>query len=275
MPGWLWLTAGLAALFLLARTARRAFRRGVRAEVRAYLTSRRPDLAVTGEAESALVLHSTATGEVTFNLHNLFFEISALRPDTPEGRQQVYRKMVDALEEGLDLQHPTLEKHGTRLLPRLVLPAFLESTESLTKVVRQELPGTGLFVVYVVDGNAGVVYLAQDHLQDLGLDAAALHQRSMENLRVKWDPRVLDEVRAGRVSLVKTGDTFDAARLLLLPEHLTPEESVLAVVPDRDTLGLFPANSDLAAVRKLGTSAAGPRLLDAPLRVTRAGFERV
>jgi hypothetical protein len=52
-------------------------------------------------------------------------------------------------------------------------------------------------------------------------------------------------------------------------------EELVAVVPDRETLGLLPLPSEegWAAVRKLARTPASPyRLLDRPLSVTRAGF---
>ena len=83
------------------------------------------------------------------------------------------------------------------------------------------------------------------------------------------------------VVAVHTGDSFDAARLLLVPEALKPGEAVQAAVPDRDLLILSPVPADgdwtrsrAAAKAAYGDSAPGvPDLLDRPILVTRGGFE--
>jgi hypothetical protein len=78
--------------------------------------------------------------------------------------------------------------------------------------------------------------------------------------------------------MCKVGDTFDATRLLLVPEMLNEGEALAIVIPDRDTLGLLPvpADGNWAPIRKLARTPASPyTLLDKPLRATRDGFEVV
>ena len=74
---------------------------------------------------------------------------------------------------------------------------------------------------------------------------------------------------------VKLMDSFDAARLLLVPQVLEPEEALVAIVPDRDTLFLapLPRDENWSSLRRLAHATDGPALLDRPLKVTRVGFE--
>src|SRR5262249_51190113 len=76
---------------------------------------------------------------------------------------------------------------------------------------------------------------------------------------------------------IATLDSFDAARLLLVPEHLEDGEAIAAVIPDRDTLALLPVpqDNDWSKIAELAKMPLKPDhlLLNRPVKVTRAGFE--
>ena len=75
--------------------------------------------------------------------------------------------------------------------------------------------------------------------------------------------------------MVKTMDGHDAARLLAVLGHLRDGESLLAVIPDVNTLALTAA-TDPASLTTLPRTAdgVGAVLFDGVVRVTRAGFTR-
>ena len=78
--------------------------------------------------------------------------------------------------------------------------------------------------------------------------------------------------------MIKSGDTYDAARLLLVQQHLEPGEEIAALIPDRDTLALMPVpeNEDWSNLAELARTPGGDRiLLQAPLRVTADRIEVV
>ena len=84
-------------------------------------------------------------------------------------------------------------------------------------------------------------------------------------------------VEGKTANAVKAMDSFDAARVLLVPNHLREGEAVAAAIPDRDTLFLapLPADGDWNGMRKLARTRGGSgyHLLNQPLKITRDGFE--
>ena len=90
-----------------------------------------------------------------------------------------------------------------------------------------------------VDGEGSVRFLVDGDLKALGLSQAELSAQAKKNLARTTSVEML---RGGLTALlaVNTGDSFDAARLLLVPDALRPGEAVAASVPDRDLLILSP-----------------------------------
>ena len=78
------------------------------------------------------------------------------------------------------------------------------------------------------------------------------------------------------INVIKISDSFDAARLLLVPGYLDAGESLVALIPDRDTLALTaaPADGDWAGLRRLARAAAGDPLWTEPLIVTSDGISK-
>ena len=73
--------------------------------------------------------------------------------------------------------------------------------------------------------------------------------------------------------MIKTCDTFDAARVLLVSGYSETGESLVApLIPDRDTLVLTspPSDGDWTGLRKLARTPAGDALCPEPLVVTRS-----
>jgi hypothetical protein len=86
---------------------------------------------------------------------------------------------------------------------------------------------------------------------------------------------VRDAVERGAVVSVKQLDTYDAVRVLLLPDLLRDGESLVAAVPDRDTLVFLkePPGGNVAEIEGLMVSASDKPLLKRALRVTNRGIE--
>ena len=272
MPWWAWAVAVPFVLFMLLWLARRAFRRAVRREFVSFLQETMPGVKVKSESEGALVVEVNGS-DGTFHLWNLY-SAAAAAPATPEGRRDVFSRFADGARQAEADATLRLETHGDRIRPRLLSASMLSGMPA--EVARAPVPGTPLHVVYVLDSESSVQYLTDAHLKDLGLDAAGVHDRALQNLKRVFPPDpVRDTILKKTVTMVKTGDTYDAARLLLVPGYLQEGEVLAAGVPDRDTLFLTapPPDGDWSAIQKLARAAAGPQLLDRTLRVTRAGFE--
>ncbi len=130
----------------------------------------------------------------------------------------------------------------------------------------------------MLDSEQSVAYLQSEQLADLGISPQEALDLAMENLGQTFKPEpvraVLDD---NSMSVVKSMDTYDAARLLLIPSTLQDGESVAALIPDRDTLVLapVPADGDWTSLRKLARNADGDPLWTEPLLVTSAGVAAV
>lgn len=164
-------------------------------------------------------------------------------------------------------------------MPRLQPEGFLAGGDAKDPLVRAPSGIPGLVTVFVLDSEASVLYLTESRLAELELDAAGLRDHAFRNLlRVTPEQPVRSAVEGGALVMLKAGDSFDATRLLLVPQMLRPGEELAAFIPDRETLGLLavPVDGDWKGIRKLARTPASPyALLDRPLRVRSDGFEIV
>jgi uncharacterized protein YtpQ (UPF0354 family) len=131
-------------------------------------------------------------------------------------------------------------------------------------------------VVLVLDSKNSVAYLQTSQLSELGLvDPAAALEVAKENLARSFKGEVVREaIEKNNLVVGKSADTYDAARLLLVPAHLKQGETLAAMIPDRDTLVLtrIPADDNWAGLTKLAKTAAGDPLFRKPIVVTAHGF---
>lgn len=256
----------------------KSYRRSVRKNLIRYLRENHPEIEIVSEHSNHLMIRSGKDVTGRMNLHNLYLQIASTKARTPDQERAIFKTFIGGLLENLERSSRpmSLESDGDFLLPRLVDGPTLAMLQGGATVVHQPLAGTGLFVVYVRDSKDAVSYLHETALAELGLDISALHERALANLRKKSSADFARQVLGGHtLAVLKLGDTFDAARLLLVPEQLRDGEMLAAVIPDRDTLGLVPppADGNWTGLAKLSRAAAGPRLLPRPLKVTRHGFE--
>lgn len=278
MAWWKWPLLIVGGFVAAAWVALKSYRRSVRKNLVRYLRENHPEIEIVSEHSDHMIFRMGKVNNGRMNLHNLFSQIAAAKAKTPEDERAIFKTFVTALMENLErLSRPmSLESDGGFLLPRLVDGATLASLQAGAKVVHQPLAGTGLSVVYVRDSEKAVSYLHETALAELQLDISALHERALANLRKKTSADFARGALDGNsLLLLKLGDTFEAARLLLVPEQLRDGEALAAVIPDRDSLGIAPVPSDgnWTGLAKLSRTAAGPRLLPRPLKVTQNGFE--
>lgn len=270
-----WVLGALALLLLLLYRARAAWRGFVRREARAVLAAR-PDVRIVGEGADYFEL-GIGDSQGTLYLGNLYAGLAQGPRDEAAQKAAIREFVENALStpaEGLGALD--LERDGERLMPRLFPRDSLRQSPDAGDLPHRESGLPGLVVTYVLDGEKAVMYLTAKHLEELKLDVEALHARAMANLRRTFPGAVVRHaVEKATFQMIKAGDSFDATRLLLVPEQLEPGESLVALIPDRETLALTPAGEkDLDGLRKLAKTPASPyTLLDRPVRVTRDGFE--
>ena len=281
LPPWLWFSvAGILLLFFL-RVLNQNFRRRVRYDFIQFLRERYPQFQVLAEREHYLLLRHDGSEEQIF-LQKLYAGVAGMRAHESHQRRRIFTHFIEALMEHQDLANRALEleKDGDKIMPRLAPPAFVSA---VGRKLKEELPHTpvaalGLAVVYVLDAPESVVYLTRKHLGELGLDLAATHERALSNLERKFTSEVVREaLTGGKINVVKTLDSYDAARILLVPKFLKPGESVAAAIPDRDTLVLcaVPRDDNWSAIVKLARTPAGETLLNKPIKISPGGFELV
>jgi hypothetical protein len=268
----------LGAVVLFGFWARSQWRRSVRRRVLDEFKQQHPEITVLREATTRIEIKLADGSPGTLGLLNLYTGLAAGPRDLDIQRQAISAFVTSALAGIEEARQPlSLAKHGDRLMPRLADAGFVrDAAASGRPVVHFPTTVSGLVTVYVLDNEQNVMYLGEERLAELGIDAQALHECAMVNLRRKPIVEIIrDVIERKQVAVVKVGDSYDATRLLLVPETLAQGEELVAVIPDRETLGLLPVPSAdaWATVRKLARTPASPyRLLDRPLRVTHSGF---
>jgi hypothetical protein len=141
-----------------------------------------------------------------------------------------------------------------RSFPRLINARALRKLKELHPLPNQPLGETGLHVVCAIDGERQVAYCTQRHLRALGGDFSQVLARALQHLEQRFDhPPVRKTVLRKEVALIETRDSYDAARLLLVPRQLIPGETLVALVPDRDAqvLSPLPPNGDWRPFERL------------------------
>jgi hypothetical protein len=283
-----WGWAGLVAsiVVILGIWARRAWRTAVRAELVDYLQREVPEIAIAKVHASRLVFSVPgAGGEGTFHLQR-FYEALAACParqtaEAEAARQEVFATTAQALREAVHGLALDPARDRQKLRPRLLTDAAVASMRRQPGAA--SLPAwpagvAGLSVVLVLDRPASVVYLTGEHLQALGLEADEALALAKANLAATFARDAVRTALGDRqtISVIKSCDTYDAARLLLVPDYLEAGESIAALIPDRDTLVLIapPEDGDWDRHRTLARHAAGDPLWAEPLLVTRDGISR-
>ena len=290
---WAWAgcgAAGLIAIVALLFGARRSWRTGIRQELVDHLRRTAPELAITAIHPDRLELAvpgAAPDAGATFYLARLYQRIAELPAgDTPElraGRAAVYDTIVATIRDGATgLESLDADAERRNVMPRLVTDDALAALRSQVAGAGKALPSlpsgvAGLSIVFVLDREAAVAYLTGDLLAELKLTPEQALEVGRANLARTFGRDVVRSAVGSRnINVIKSCDSFDAARLLLVPGYLDAGESLVALIPDRDTLVLTaaPPDGDWAGLRKLARAAAGDPLWTEPLIVTSTGIAK-
>jgi hypothetical protein len=293
LTGWGWAgcgAAGLVAIVALLFAARRSWRTSIRQELVDHLRRTAPEFTITGIHPDRLELTvpgAAPDAGATFYLERLYQRIAELPAgDTPErraGRAAVYDTIVATIRDGATgLEALDADAERRNVMPRLVTDAALAGLRSQVASGGKTLPSlpsgvAGLSIVFVLDREAAVAYLTGDLLAELTLTPDQALEVGRANLARTFGRDVVRSAVGSRnINVIKSCDSFDAARLLLVPGYLDAGESLVALIPDRDTLVLTaaPADGDWAGLRTLARAAAGDPLWAEPLIVTSDGIAK-
>ena len=279
---WVWLLVLAAVALVVVVRAAKGWRASVRAEFVAYLGREAPEFEIVAARDREIDIRGPGGAEGTLRLDRLFTEVTNVPAGDSAAREAVFAHFLKALREGKRVEALDAARDRPSVRARIISDDFLghlraDGTRRTGKTLSAVPLGVaGLSVVFVLDNENSVAYLTDDLLAELNLTAAEALVLAKENLARTLDlGAVVRAVLSERsMNVLKAGDTYDAARLLLVADLLQEGEQVAVVIPDRDTLAVtsVPADGDWSGLRKLARSAAGPVLWDKPLLVTRAGI---
>lgn len=279
MRWWGWLLTAILTLLALAMGAAIYARRRFCEEFTGFLNQHWPELHIVGRRGMMLETRGPKDDERgQIDMRPVYRLMLATNAHTLEQRTPIYRDALAAYREGSQMSGtPFRPEDADKLMPRLVTADFFVTGRSMDDVPHVALGNTGLFAVCVLNGLNSVLYLTRPQLMELGLSEPELFIRALANLGKTFP--AADAVRGVIVKpnlmVIKGLDTFDAARLLLLPDALEPGETLVAAVPDRDTLVFTKAPDDgnYASYRRLLTPGSDRLLLNRILKVTADGVE--
>jgi len=281
LPWWVWIVGIVVVAFFVVYGSWKHYRTNIRNKFLAYLSQEHPELQIGEVTSDSVVVTTEEGGEGTLFLDRLYRESSQIDIDDEDAYRALFSHLAGTILEGQGALNVDAEKDRHRVFPRIVRDDWAE--EAARQVGSDPLPSLplgpqGLAVVFVLDNEHSVAYLQSEQLAELGLSPEEALDLAMENLGQSFRPEairpVLDE---SAMSVVKSEDTYDAARLLLMPGALRDGEAIAALIPDRDTLVLAPVpdDDDWASLAKLAKNPDGDPLWTEPLLVTSAGVAAV
>ena len=281
VPVWLWILLAVFAVVWFLRRSAAAYRDAVRGEFLDRLKAAVPEVEIVSQSIDAVELRGADGNVGTFRPFRLYREMTAVDLRDEEAKNEVYDKFVQVVGESLRGLEVDPQRDLARLRPRIVTTDFLTQLTQAAegrKVPSRKIGVAGLCVVLVLDSENSVAYLQEELLENLGVDLDEAYRVALDNLREGFPHETVREpIDQGTVGIVHIGDSHDAARLLLIPEHLVSGQKLVALIPDRDLLVLAPVpiREDWKKLRKLARKTADEPLFPHPLLVDREGFQVV
>jgi hypothetical protein len=281
IPWWGWVLGIVVVGLVVFVGSWKYYRTNIRNQFLAYLAAEHPELKIGEVTSDSVVITTEEGGEGTLFLDRLYSESHSIEVDDEDAHRELFARFAGTIIEGQGALSVDADRDRDRVFPRIVRSDWAE--EAAKQVGSDPLPSLplgpeGLDVVFVLDNENSVAYLQSEQLTDLGISPEDALDLAKENLGRSFRPEairpVLDE---SAMSVVKSEDTYDAARLLLIPGALRDGESIAALIPDRDTLVLTPVpeDGDWASLAKLAKSPDGDPLWTEPLVVTSTGVSAV
>lgn len=245
-----------------------------------HIAQHRPQWQVRSVKSNALVIRlgpSENEMEVDINPDRIRAMADGADEDSLQCKA-AYAQLVAILDNALASGGPlSLDAVRARLRPRLMTDEYNQQLKRGPMPVARRMPELGFWLVCAIDSEESVSFVSEKQLTELAIDEDKLHAIALENLASQQFRDVVRSVVSENKAVnFKMLDSYDAARLLLIPNCLNEGEQIAAVIPDRDTLFMcpVPANADWNALADIAKAPFSDRLiLDRPVCVSRAGFE--
>ncbi|MCY2981041.1 MAG: hypothetical protein NTU79_20450 [Planctomycetota bacterium] len=216
--------------------------------------------------------------EATLRASVHFQQLSARLRDS-HAVDAVYYAPSPLPESNLKLEPQSLRVNTDSIFSRVVSKEFRTGPAIQGNMIVREVGKTGLGEALVIDSDSSMTFVNAELLSKLGMSAEQAFTHARRNLKGKL-PENLPGMLFDRKMMpsYKTGDGFDAARILALPEMLKEGQFVAAIIPDRDTLMLLGIskdkdNEDFWETLSDFPSASEHPIHARPLLVTRNGIE--
>jgi uncharacterized protein YtpQ (UPF0354 family) len=217
-------------------------------------------------------------GDHQLFLQSLFAAIEGIEGEvTQESRDEVFAKFAESLWSGERLLEMTGDDRLKKVMPRLMHRIQIESMEQQVKIGIPNIPieNTPLCIAFVIDMPQSVAFVNHDILRELGVTLDDLHAAAVEHLDDDRFGEVIRTLEPDTLGAIKTGDSYDAARALLIPKYLEEGQSILIAIPDRDSLMLLRSQSPgrFELMSKVAKFPGSDRhLYDGAIEVTAHGF---
>jgi uncharacterized protein YtpQ (UPF0354 family) len=237
---WLWIAAGWGALSVALAAIHHRIRRGapqLSPEVIAFLArlenvlaKQHPDVEYLGLLPGRFTCLLRVAGQETpVSLQELWRHAQAF-PDAFE--KTVGQLLLEVQEAGLhEVADHDFANAAPLLLPQVRGRKWLEEQGPFGDGALVHRPlNDDLVVVYAIDDPQSMVFVCKAHLRRWQKSEADLHNLALANLRRRSD--ALAVPAGSEPLLLRSGDGYDAARVLLLEET----DGLLVAIPDRDVL---------------------------------------
>ena len=172
--------------------------------------------------------------ETPVPLHPIYRHIEAF----PRARTQLIDRLVGEIRAaGLDLtEDHDFADVANSIMPQIRTPDWIRARTPAfgnAALVTRSI-GADLSVCYVIDDPWTMVFVCHEHLRRWGRTEDDLHHLATHNLLTSAGAEVPVPQPGEEPVLVRTGDGYDAARVLLLdPEQI---DGLLVALPERDCL---------------------------------------
>ena len=220
-------------------------------DLRAELHDNHPDAVFRGLIPGRFAAVISIQGqELPISLHELYQRHLAF----PTAFSRLVSEFVaEATTRGLEqASEHALADVATRILPQVRTSSWLRERGSVFgagALAHRELTDD-LVVCYVIDDPWCMTFVCRAHLGQWGMSEEDLYHLATRNLHGRANNDLPTPETEGAPVLLKTGDGFDAARVLLLDrEHA---DGWLVGIPERDALWLGAGeDQDLDALTSL------------------------